>query len=249
MQQDYYTRFADYYADQASAFDGTHDPRNADVYTEAELNPLLTVWFCPRKTVRSIVAADPKLNVLLLACLAGIARALNQASNQNLGAVLPLPTIFLAAIIIGPLGGLLSLWAGSYLIQISGKWLGGIGRSEHIRTAIAWASVPAVASLMVWAVLIAVFDQGVFTRGDAMFEARPDLAAFMLAALLALMALGLWGLILTCNTIAEVQGFRSAWAGFGNMILAGVLAFVPIVMAGIGIGIVTLAILGGAWQV
>lgn len=42
------------------------------------------------------------------------------------------------------------------------------------------------------------------------------------------MVLGIWGMVLLCNTIAEVQGFRSAWAGLGNTILAGLLLIVPL---------------------
>ena len=29
--------------------------------------------------------------------------------------------------------------------------------------------------------------------------------------------LGVWSLVLACNAIAEVQSYRSAWRGFGNI--------------------------------
>jgi hypothetical protein len=34
--------------------------------------------------------------------------------------------------------------------------------------------------------------------------------------------------VLLCNTIAEVQGFRSAWFGLFNLILAGVVIVVAV---------------------
>jgi hypothetical protein len=58
----------------------------------------------------------------------------------------------------------------------------------------------------------------------------------------ALLVLSIWGLVLLCNTVAEVQGFRSAWAGLGNVLLAVLLLIVPliaIVMMAVGIGVIT----------
>lgn len=36
--------------------------------------------------------------------------------------------------------------------------------------------------------------------------------------------------MLTCNTIAEVQGFRSAWRGLLNTIVASAVIVVPLLM-------------------
>jgi hypothetical protein len=40
--------------------------------------------------------------------------------------------------------------------------------------------------------------------------------------------LGVWSVVLLCQTIAEVQGFRSAWKGLGNVLLAGLVIGVPL---------------------
>jgi hypothetical protein len=34
---------------------------------------------------------------------------------------------------------------------------------------------------------------------------------------------------LLCNSVAEVQRFRSAWRGLGNIILAGAVVIIPLV--------------------
>ena len=39
----------------------------------------------------------------------------------------------------------------------------------------------------------------------------------------------IWGLIILCNTIAEVQGFYSAWRGLGNLLLSGAVVIIPLI--------------------
>ena len=45
--------------------------------------------------------------------------------------------------------------------------------------------------------------------------------------------LGLWEIVLLCNTVAEVQGYRSAWQGLLNLILAGLLLLLPLILISI----------------
>jgi hypothetical protein len=43
--------------------------------------------------------------------------------------------------------------------------------------------------------------------------------------------------VLLCNTIAEVQGYRSAWQGLGNIILAGAVLILPLAIIGVGLAL------------
>jgi hypothetical protein len=51
--------------------------------------------------------------------------------------------------------------------------------------------------------------------------------AYMAFSLVELV-LGIWTLVLLCNLIAEVQGFRSAWKGLGNFALAAGIIVIPL---------------------
>ena len=42
------------------------------------------------------------------------------------------------------------------------------------------------------------------------------------------MVIGIWGFVLLCNAIAEVQGFYSAWRGLGNLLLSVAVIVVPL---------------------
>lgn len=203
--------------------------------------PFRTIWSSPRETIRRIVATDPELHVTLLICLAGIGESLNRASNRNAGDQLPLGAILALACILGPLGGLFGVWIYSHLIRISGKWIGGLGDYEEIKAAIAWASVPNVVGLVLWIPLLLITGKETFTEHAPNLVANSNLAIATLLLAIVQLALGIWSLVLLCNTIAEVQDYQSAWRGLGNLFLAGILILGPILIVGLVIVLVAMA--------
>jgi hypothetical protein len=182
-----------------------------------------------------IVAEDPELYVVPLICLAGIAETLDRASNRSVGDGMPLGMIIGMALVLGPLFGLIKLWLGSHLLHLTGRWIGGTSPVSHLRTAIAWASVPTVVALALWALLIVVFGSELFSTETPRLDNQPLLAIPLGAIVLGQMVLAVWGVVLACNTIAEVQGFRSAWRGLANIVLAMAIIIVPLVVMMFGV--------------
>lgn len=201
----------------------------SDDLLESEFHPFKTIWTAPRRTIRRIIAVNPNLHVIALVCLAGVGQALDRASSRNAGDNLPLAAILGAACLVGPLGGIFMLWLGSHMIQFTGNWIGGLGKREHIKTAIAWSYVPSVFALLLWIPMILFVGTDVFTEEMPGIEARPLMLAPFLAIVLTQVVLALWSFVLLCNTVAEVQRFRSAWRGLGNIILAALVFFVALV--------------------
>jgi hypothetical protein len=208
-------------------------PAVATAVLDGPFQPFKTIWLRPRATVRRIVAENPDLHVMLLVCLAGIGGSLDRASTRNAGDTLPLAAILVLACLIGPLAGMFGVWLFSHLIRLTGAWLGGVSPREHIKTAIAWALVPSVCGLLLWIPQIAVFGSEMFTTKTPTMVAQPVLLILLLAISLVELVLGVWGIVLLCNTIAEVQGFRSAWRGLGNVLLAGAIPAAVIVAIGV----------------
>jgi hypothetical protein len=198
----------------------------SDDLLESEFRPFKTIWTAPRRTVRRIIAVDPSLHVIALVCLAGVGQALDRASSRNAGDNLPLAAILGTACLVGPLGGIFMLWLGSHMIQLTGKWIGGVGKREHIKTAIAWSYVPSAFAVLLWIPMILLVGIDVFTNEMPSIEAQPLLLAPFLAIVFTQVVLALWSFVLLCNTIAEVQRFRSAWRGLGNILLAALVLFV-----------------------
>ena len=202
--------------------------------SRAGLEHFLTIWTAPRKTIREIIDADPGRYVIPLACLSGVSYALERASSQNAGDSIPVSAIIGLACLFGPIVGVLIIWVGSYLIEFSGKWIGGIAKREDLRTAIAWSTVPIIAGLPLWVPLLLVMGSDVFTQEAPRLEAYPLLIAPFLAITLVQVSLAVWSFVLLCQTIAEAQGFISSWKGLGNQIVAfGMLFIVALVFVSI----------------
>jgi hypothetical protein len=193
-------------------------------------SPLKTVWIRPRETVRRVVTENPQLHMILFVCLAGIAKALDRASMRNFGDRMSLPAIIVGACIAGPIGSLFSLWVFSHLTHWTGRWIGGSASSEHVGTAVAWASVPLVLTLPLWVLQISIFGTELFTKETPHLDANPFLLVLYIAIAVIETILGIWSFVLLCKMIAEVQGFRSAWLGLGNILLSSVVIAVPVLI-------------------
>jgi len=193
-------------------------------------HPFKTIWIRPRKTLHSILARDPKLHVILLASLAGIGDTLNRASVRNLGDDLPLIWIFVMALLFGPVAGLIGLWIGAHLIRLAGNFMGGIGDMERIRAAIAWAGVPSIFALVIWVPQLLFLGTDLFTEQMPRLAAEPMLRIPYFGLLAVEQVFAIWGMVLLCNTVAEAQGYRSAWRGLGNLLLPVVVILGPVVV-------------------
>lgn len=193
-------------------------------------SPLRAIWTRPRETIRTIVAVDPKLHVLALTCLMGVGHGLQDATRRNAADHLSTEYALAAVLLGGPIGALVGLWVFSFLIHLTGRWIGGIGKQIDIRAAIAWASVPAVWALLLWIPTLLMHGTDAFRGPTADVDLSPAVLAASIALALADFVLVVWGLVLLCNTVAEVQGFDSAWRGLGNLLLA-LLAFLVFVVA------------------
>ena len=191
-------------------------------------NPWISIWTEPRATIRYLINTDPGRSVVALAVLGGIAQSLSQAIDQSMGEQLSLPMILPFAAGIGSVFGVLALYVGSYLVQWTGRWIGGEGSLSEIRTALGWANVPMVAYLAFTLLVIA-------WSGPLLFLSEESLAAqpigtggamvFLIYGFVAIV-LGIWSFIILLKGVGEVQGC-SAWKAWGNLILA-VLPFIAL---------------------
>lgn len=185
-----------------------------------DFSPLRTIWTRPRETIRTIVAVDPTRHVLVLTCLAGVGHGLQNATRRNAADHISTESTLAAVLLGGPIGALIGLWIAAFLIQLTGRWIGGTGKQIDIRAAAAWTSVPAVWALLLWIPTLLMHGTDIFQEPAADEDLPPAVFAASIALDLIELVLAIWGLVLLCNTVAEVQGFASAWRGLGNVLLA-----------------------------
>ena len=177
-----------------------------------KINPWKEVWLHPRSTIKAILKYDPKYMVLPLAALAGIANnALDfEALDVIIGGSSFIGSVFVAAIL-----GIVSLYISGFLLSLTGKWIGGKADALKLRATIAWASVPVVASLVLFIPLF--------------FALNSELMGIIALSGIVLTILGIWSLVLQVGMISEIQKF-SIGKTILNIILAVIVILIPLLI-------------------
>ncbi len=193
-------------------------------------HPFQTIWLHPRETVRRLVGSDPGYRMFTLIGLAGITESLGNFASDNKGDHMMLASLLVSAILSGLFSGWVLLWLGSYVLHLTGRSIGGRAPGYQIKTAMAWGSVPTVAALGIWFLMIIFFGSDLFTTATPRIDASSLLQGLNILASICLIGLGGWSLVLFCHALAEVQGFSSAWKGFVNLMLALTVVVIPVII-------------------
>lgn len=180
------------------------------------INPWKQIWLKPQATIRAIVNFNPRYQLILLSFIYGLPMVLNYAQSMSLIEALPLWAILLASLIVSPFIGILAITISAWVLLWTGKWIGGAGRLETVRAAVAWSNVPNVVSIALWGVLIAVFGGSVlFSEFPAVPFTNYQQGILFIIFLLETIV-SIWGLVILFKTLSEVHGF-SIWKALLNV--------------------------------
>ena len=174
-----------------------------------KINPWKEVWLHPRNTIKAILKYDPKYMVLPLAALAGIA---NNALEFEVMDVIVGGRSFIGSVFVAAILGIISLYISGFLLSLTGKWIGGKADALKLRATIAWASVPVVASLVLFIPLF--------------FALNSELMGILGLSSIAVAILGIWSLVLQVGMISEIQKFSIVKTIF-NIILSIIVVLIP----------------------
>jgi hypothetical protein len=176
--------------------------------------------------MRAILDSDPRRLVILLAALSGFGNAVDRASGRSLGDGNSLPVWAIVALcfVLGGIGGVLSVYAGGFVLRQTGRLLGGRATAVEVRSALAWSSVPLIWSLLLWPPELALLGREMFTTATPTLDANPLLIVPLGLLILVEVVVGLWAFVVFLKALGEAHGF-SAWRSLGATLL-GVLAIV-----------------------
>lgn len=203
-----------------------------------EINPWKHIWTRPRQTMAYLLQSDYSgwKWIIPLAWLAGI----NDILFVFMGKAVGLVGALVYGMILGLIGGIVSLSVESLLVWLSGKMLGGTGEWRDVLSAVTWGKVPIVTALLVyWLPMLLMFGGRLFQKGN-LFEGKP-IVFVPIAILLFLLLLVIWGwyFYVISNTIAEVHQV-SGWKGFGIFLLGKL--FYLIAMGTLGFVIIAIVL-------
>lgn len=189
-------------------------------------NPLLSVWFHPKVTIRHIVDHTPEKHVQLLAVISGIFRFIDQSSQKSLGDTVSMLGILGLAVLIGIPAGLISLYLTGALFRWTGSWLGGNATDRDVRAVYAWSSVVDIVGLIIFLPLILVFGRGWFQSSPSWADSSAGLLIVMLLIPLGLILL-IWRAVIFLSGLAEVHNF-SIWKSLVATVLGFMILLIPI---------------------
>jgi hypothetical protein len=185
---------------------------------DVEGNPWLSIWTEPRKTIRFIVKTDPKLRLLVLCAIYGLPLALNLVQSFALSHVVPSWAIIIGSLVACTFLGVLGISISSWLLNFTGRWIGGKGSFQDIRAALAWSNVPNIVTILMWIVLLGVFGTQVFDKDFSNAQFVGYQAGILFLVMLIETIVSIWGFIILLNALAEVQQF-SIWKAILNVVI------------------------------
>ncbi len=190
--------------------------------------PSLAIWTHPHAAMRTALNERNPWETGILGALAGINGVLAWAAQQNLGDQARPTEIIGWAVLFGPLLGLSGLVLGGVLLRSSGRWLGGRGGAGVVRAALAWASVPLIAGLLLWLLQLILLP-------TASFSAMPVGSAFTMLAVICgalQIALAIWAAWLSLVGLAVAHGFGMVRAALSWLLAGLLIAALAVTMAG-----------------
>ena len=196
-----------------------------------ELNPWLSIWISPRKTMRWIQHRDPDDLVITLASFAGFSEILVSASRLNLGDHIEIPVIFAMAVVLGPFMGIAGLILISILLWWTGTWLGGVARLNTIRAAMAWSFLPIICYSILWIPQYMLLGDVLFESRVVIFGSKAHLLIVSFNVLRLMIVI--WSIVIFLNCLSEVQKF-GFWKALINSILSvSILALAVLFLAAV----------------
>lgn len=186
-------------------------------------NPLISIWWKPRQTVRRILDSGSRRWVVIFACLGGIDSAFNNAVTRNSGEQVPFVPLILISLGLGLLIGLAGLYIGSALLAVTGRWLGGKSSYGDMRTAVAWSMVPVIWTIPLAVAELFIFGEDLFLADSPRIQASALLAVLMFLFGLIETGVGIWSLVVGVKCVAEAHRF-SSWRALLGMLISFVFA-------------------------
>lgn len=166
----------------------------------SQLNPWLSMWTAPRKTIRFVVEKTSSYGIIWLSAIYGLECMIFYLHFWSLGFKAPSLALFIPSLVFSPLVGFIWIAFYGWIMRSTGKWLGGKARSVELRAAVAWSRLPFLLLLLVWALLWALNPNHLF------IQYGPGTLSLIFTLSWGLVQL--WSYILFIQAVSVVQHFN-----------------------------------------
>jgi hypothetical protein len=185
-------------------------------------NPWISIWLRPRQAVSEFVTKGSEWKFHLLAVLSGISTVLDNLSNQSKGDVIGIYLIFIVALVAGTFVGVVSLHIWTISLFLTGRIFKGKATLRELRASMSLSCIPTIWLLLLWIPLVYFYGNESFQSNTPNITASP--IPFFAINILN-MVIGIWGFVILCKCISQVQHF-SAWHSLICLLILGIIFIV-----------------------
>ncbi len=206
------------------------DENNDYDFESAELTDseiIGSIWLEPKFIFEYLIQKNYRKWVLLLIVLGGISGRLAEISNDNYADHFPFgPVVF--SIIGGAIFGWIGYYIFSFLVSWTGKWIDGTANSDTLLLVIAYAQIPIILAIAIYALELILFNTSQFTYEQMMaLDMDQKLLFFPLFAVE--LVLSVWSIVLLVVGVSVAQNF-SIGKSILNLLMPVLLIGIPLLI-------------------
>jgi hypothetical protein len=186
----------------------------------AGLNPWADMWSQPRSTIRALTSTTPSYGIYYLATLYVLQSFFFYCNWWSIGLRPDYPLVLTLGALLSPLAGFIWLHFVTGIYYLTGRLLRGDAPFSHLRTAMAWSSIPFAITLLMWLLLICLNVEYTFIQE---IEGSSSLFIYLISGIVSC-----WSLVLLIQCLREIQQFsvrRALFNVFLSWLLSSLICF------------------------
>ncbi|MEZ7171076.1 YIP1 family protein [Sporosarcina sp. OR05] len=166
------------------------------------LNIWKSVWLHPRQTARYLYENKTVKFALIFAMISGVFNTLDQASGNDVGDSMSIGIILLLSLLLGPIGGLISLYVGGGVFHLLSKMFRGSGDFRATMMAITVSNVILIMLGVLWIPDLLIIGNGMFISN---IEFSVLQAIWLIISLVITAVVAVWSVVALVAALAELQ--------------------------------------------
>ncbi|MGH7950243.1 MAG: YIP1 family protein [Candidatus Binataceae bacterium] len=200
------------------------------------LSPFVSIFFRPRRTIRSIVDINPRMHVVPIALVAGGLAAIPSGLVASASSPVQMsgPSTLVYLTVLGALGGVVGLYISGWLLAFTGRQLGGTAAPLLVRASVGWSNVPSIAGsvativgLMTGAIAMPIYDpESPLRVSGALSGMNPLILGF-----------ATWSFIISLVCLSEVNGFSVLRALLAYFLIAVEIGILVLILVFVFVGV------------
>lgn len=187
------------------------------------------IWTAPRMVFKFIEAKKYEKNENILLLIAGIAGALERASDRSVGDGMSLLKVIGISLFVGLISAYVFYPFYAFLVSWTGKWLKGKADTASVLRVFAYSCIPSIFVLILTVLTIFLLGNELFMSEEVLLFESTFHTVIFFVLLVPQIILTIWSVVLFIIGVAEIQEF-SIGKSLLNCILPILVLVIPLLL-------------------